>query len=176
MAPVAAPAAAPRRPPTAPPIIAPPTAPRPAELCAMASVTGSANPSTSRSDKVEIRRIRGLLQWWNAIIADLSRLSTGLQQRCDPGRRSSASLMPSPVVFSCLYEFGTNRVSNQECSGIYAKLAHCGRSMRFHRFYADVQGSADAFIAVPLRDQLDNHLLSRRENFVRVALSCQHAT
>ena len=47
--------------------------------------------------------------------------------------------------------------------------------MRFRRFYADVQDRADAFIAVPLRDQFNDRSLSRREHLVRVALSGQHA-
>jgi hypothetical protein len=41
-------------------------------------------------------------------------------------------------LFSCLHEFGTNRVSNQARGRVYVKLAHSGCSMRLCRFYAEI--------------------------------------
>jgi hypothetical protein len=41
-------------------------------------------------------------------------------------------------LFSCLHEFGTNRVSNQPRGRVYVKLAHSGCSMGLCRFYAEI--------------------------------------
>ena len=53
-------------------------------------------------------------------------------------RANQAPKHMNEPLFSCLHEFGTNRISNQARGRVYVKFAHSGRSMRLRRFYAEI--------------------------------------